>query len=221
MREGFDIAEGQGLQFFGKVSASISHELKNVLAIINENAGLLQDYTLRAEKGIPLETERIKILAERMKGQVRRGDQIIKNMNWFAHSVDEIVKAVDLCDVLEHVIALAERLAAMKGVTLKINPATNPVRITTSPFFLENLIWICLEYTWDSCGKDKTVSIDCETEGRCVRIRYSWKGNGRESPTKSFPTQNEKFLLEMLNAQISVAPEEGEIVLILPVDLTG
>jgi hypothetical protein len=33
----------QGLQFFGKISASVSHEIKNVLAVIGENAGLLED----------------------------------------------------------------------------------------------------------------------------------------------------------------------------------
>ena len=33
----WDIIGGEGLQFFGKMSASISHEIKNVLAIINEN----------------------------------------------------------------------------------------------------------------------------------------------------------------------------------------
>ena len=33
----------EGFQFFGKMSASISHEIKNALAIINENAGLLED----------------------------------------------------------------------------------------------------------------------------------------------------------------------------------
>ena len=35
---------GTGLQFFGKMTASISHEIKNVMAIINESAGLLDDY---------------------------------------------------------------------------------------------------------------------------------------------------------------------------------
>ena len=35
-----------GIQFFGKMAASISHEIKNVLAIINENAGLLEDICL-------------------------------------------------------------------------------------------------------------------------------------------------------------------------------
>ena len=43
MQAHYDSIGGSGLQFFGKVSASISHELKNVLAIINENAGLLED----------------------------------------------------------------------------------------------------------------------------------------------------------------------------------
>jgi hypothetical protein len=28
----------EGLKFFGRISTSISHELKNALAIINENA---------------------------------------------------------------------------------------------------------------------------------------------------------------------------------------
>ena len=40
-----------GLQFFGRMSASISHEIKNVLAIINENAGLLEDFSLMADRG--------------------------------------------------------------------------------------------------------------------------------------------------------------------------
>ncbi|MBW1849305.1 MAG: sensor histidine kinase, partial [Deltaproteobacteria bacterium] len=31
----------EDLIFFGKINASISHELKNVLAIISETAGLL------------------------------------------------------------------------------------------------------------------------------------------------------------------------------------
>ena len=36
------------LAFFGKVSASISHELKNVMAIISETAGLLGDLSAMA-----------------------------------------------------------------------------------------------------------------------------------------------------------------------------
>ncbi|MEE4112297.1 MAG: hypothetical protein V2I40_05740, partial [Desulfobacteraceae bacterium] len=39
------------LAFFGKVNASISHELKNVMAIISETAGLLGDLSEMARGG--------------------------------------------------------------------------------------------------------------------------------------------------------------------------
>ena len=85
----WEVISETGLQFFGKMSASISHEMKNVMAIINENAGLLEDLTVMAEKGMPIDPERLKTQASRIMKQIRRGDDIIKGMNRFAHSVDE------------------------------------------------------------------------------------------------------------------------------------
>ncbi len=55
-----DIIAETGLQFFGEMSASISHEIKNVLAIVNENAGLLEDLTLMADRGKPIDPARLK-----------------------------------------------------------------------------------------------------------------------------------------------------------------
>ena len=42
-----------GLRFFGKISASISHEIKNAIAVMNENAGLIKDLIMMAERGRP------------------------------------------------------------------------------------------------------------------------------------------------------------------------
>ncbi len=85
-----------GLQFFGRMSASISHEIKNVLAIINENAGLLEDFSLMADRGVPIDPGRLKTMAEKVKRQISRADGIIKNMNRLAHSIDETIKMM-LC----------------------------------------------------------------------------------------------------------------------------
>ena len=84
-----------GLQFFGQISASISHELKNVLGIINENAGLLEDLTFMADRGVPLDPVRLKAMAESVKKQVGRANAIIGNMNRFAHSADRSYCTVD------------------------------------------------------------------------------------------------------------------------------
>ncbi|MGA6927645.1 MAG: hypothetical protein WBY88_18290, partial [Desulfosarcina sp.] len=60
----------EGVRFFGEMSASISHEIKNVLAIIHENAGLLQDLLMMSEKGLPLSSERLSRLAQSILRQV-------------------------------------------------------------------------------------------------------------------------------------------------------
>jgi hypothetical protein len=49
------------------MTASISHEIKNVMAIINESAGLLEDYSLMAEKGMPIDPERLKVYLKELR----------------------------------------------------------------------------------------------------------------------------------------------------------
>ena len=80
-----------GLHCFGAISASVSHELKNALAIINENAGLLEDLSFMAEKGLPLEPAKLKSLAASIGKQIQRADGIIRNMNHFAHSTIDLL----------------------------------------------------------------------------------------------------------------------------------
>ena len=134
----WEILGETGLQFFGKMSASISHELKNVMAIINENAGLLEDLTDMAGKGMPLNPERLKTAADRIMKQIRRGDDIVKGMNRFAHSVDEPLRQADLNDTLGLMATLSKRFASMRGVTLELEPPSRQVPVVTNPFFLQN-----------------------------------------------------------------------------------
>ena len=53
-----------GLRFFGTMSAANAHEIKNALAVINENAGLLEDLVAMVPKGIPLDPERLAALRQ-------------------------------------------------------------------------------------------------------------------------------------------------------------
>jgi signal transduction histidine kinase len=81
MATGSDEVEVAGIQFFGKMSASISHEIKNVLAVINENAGLLEDICFMADRGKPGDIVRLKKIAGDVKDQVRRADRIVTAMS--------------------------------------------------------------------------------------------------------------------------------------------
>jgi hypothetical protein len=114
----------EGVRFFGTVSASVSHEVKNVLAVVNEAAGLLEDFTVMAERGMPIDPARLKRAARSIQGQVRRGDTIIKNMNAFAHSADAPEAGedheTDLAETLRLAVGLFTRMADMRQVTLAL-----------------------------------------------------------------------------------------------------
>lgn len=135
--------DSMGLSFFGSMTASISHEMKNALAVINENAGLLSDLVGLAEKGRPLNPERIKMISENVLKRVQQADNIVRRLNRFAHSANQPVVAVDIREIFDFTIALATRLASMKGITL-VMAIDEAIQIQTLPFFVENLLWLCL-----------------------------------------------------------------------------
>lgn len=148
-----------GLRCFGAISASMSHELKNALAIINEHAGLLEDMMLMAGSGRPLDPDRLKLLAGNVMRQVQRADTMIKHMNLFAHSVDVTVACSDLGDALTLALALNSRTASMKGGTLVLEPSSTPVRIITCPFWVQTLIWRSLNELLERAGADRQLHL--------------------------------------------------------------
>ena len=205
----------EGVRFFGEMSASISHEIKNVLAIINENAGLLQDMILMSEKGMPLSSERLVGLAQSITRQVARGDRIVKGMNRFAHSADHPKEMVDVGEVITFMSNLAARLITMKGAATQIEPSTTPVKAVTNRFFLEDLVWACLCRAMDARDADQPVRMAAERIENTVRIRFY--GLERDSLVggAGSPSPREKLLAGLLSAQLTTDSEKGEICLTL------
>lgn len=204
-----------GIQFFGKMSASISHDLKNVLAVINENAGLLEDFCLMAEKGRSLEPARLKRLAEDVKHQIRRGDRIITSLNTFAHSADRESAAIDLRELLGLLVELSLRYASMRGVHLEIDPPADSIMVTTAPFILLNLLWFCLDFAMTAAGPGKTVALAAEKTDDGARLRFR-KLAGMEAAAASFPADPPNALARVLNAHIRLDPDSREVAVSLP-----
>ena len=219
-----------GLQFFGKMTASISHEIKNVMAIINESAGLLEDYSLMAEKGMPIDPERLKVVSDRIAAQIRRANGITTNMNSLAHSVDEFEKSVDIRETLALAVGLTGRFADMRSVILDFQPPSDPAvvatlaesafpAVVTSPFHLLNLIWQVLDFAMDASGAGKRVGLTFEAGPTSVKIRFTGIEALTNVPETVFPTAKEAALLHMLGATIHQDAEKGEINLVLPKDV--
>jgi C4-dicarboxylate-specific signal transduction histidine kinase len=215
MRSEAETLAESGLRFFGKISASISHEIKNALAIINENAGLLEDLTLMAEKGTPMNQERLKKLAASLMAQVARADTIIKNMNRFAHSVDVPVRQTDLGEILDLMSALCGRFAAQRGVTLHPLPPSAPVLITTQPFYLQKLICWIIEIGLTAVDQQKALHLIAEktSQGGAIRIEGMRKS---DQPCDMWQQPQNQVLVRRLEANFSVDHAKGHLTLALP-----
>jgi signal transduction histidine kinase len=214
-----EIVGAEGLKFFGRISASISHEIRNALAVINEHAGLLEDMTLMAEKGMPLDAARLKRTAGAVLKQVQRVDGIVKTMNRFAHSVDEPLKRVDLAETLELVVRLFGRFAAVRQVTLAPESPLAPVSVANRPFQLQNLIGLCLDHAMQSAGAGGTVKLSiAPLPDGGAEIRFG--GLGVSAPTET-PLAGETFqaLLGATRTEISIRAETGELGLRLPPEI--
>lgn len=198
-------ADNQGLHFLGIMTASISHELKNALAIINENAGLLGDLALLAEKGRPLDPERLKTRAEKIRQQVQRADDIIRRLNRFAHSAHEGAASTDVREILEFTVALAARLAAMKCVNLIVEPGA-PIQLEIRPFQLENLLWLCLKEVFARATENQGVVFAAADEGANVAISLKFSGVVAAEIGAAVEREG-RPLLEVLQANLTMEAE--------------
>ena len=104
------------LAFFGTITASVSHELNNVLSIINEYSGLLDDLVSGDNKDKPIEKERIQKIALNIAKQIKREQGIIKLLNRFAHRVDNTLVKFNLNELVTDITRLSQRFASLKRI---------------------------------------------------------------------------------------------------------
>jgi len=211
-----DLVCETGLQYFGKMTATLSHELKNALATINENAGLLEDYNLMAQQGTPIDPQRLDVLAKRMGAQVARADRLLKGLNRFSHSVDALEGEVDLQDILELVAFLSYRLACSKGVTVTVQETAQPLKVCTTPFFLKNLIWLCLESAMERMEEKHDVNIAAQGANRQAHVIFSGFSamDFEKGPVSTSPRI--EALLGLLGAEIALDKNEKKVAITLP-----
>ena len=164
MAENKNMVAEAGVRFFGSISASATHEIKNTLAIINESAGLLIDLSLMAQKGHLLSLERINDISQRVIRQVQRADLVLKKLNQFSHSVDKSTQIADLEKTILFVLDLASRLVERHEAVVEVSSPVSPMMVSTNLFYLENMIWRAIETACCAADGEKKVKISFGTD---------------------------------------------------------
>lgn len=174
------ILRENGLAFFGAITASVSHDLNNVISIVGQSGGLLDDLLVGAAQGRPIRNEQLRRIADRIGGQTKRGVDIIRRLNSFAHSVDEPRCEFDVNQAVENLTALIERLASLKRARLETRLSDEPVRIIGCPFLLQQALFLSFRALVAPAQKDDvlTISVARLEDG----VRVSVEGPHRDEP---------------------------------------
>lgn len=208
-----ELLNKEGLKFFGKVNASISHELKNILAIISETAGLLSDLTELARHGKQIELSMLENCSSNITEEIQRGFRTIKQMNRFAHSVDDFIKETDLLETLDLSIQLTGYLSF--ATIVQTDFKTRPEKpILTSPFLLQNLLYQVLCFAYAAVGHNGHIHIRCSSQDNTgIYLVFS---SNFEQAFSSFPTQSIQHTADVLGAKLNTDSKVTELDVWIP-----
>lgn len=182
---------------FAKISAAISHEIKNTLSIINENAGLLEDYAQMTEHSEGVAVERILAVTETIAKQVDRSNAIMKNLNCFAHSADTSLAHGNLEETLSLIVALTNHQAVMRNITTTLDCSPD-IALSTYLLPFESLIFLTLLTLFEKSAEGSELNIKVTDETPDITICYKIEESD-DLPLCSYPDADQKLLADLID----------------------
>ena len=210
------------MAFLGKITASMTHEIKNTLAIIQESSGLLSDLiTLSQEGSFPHKDKFLRVLGN-INDQVNRGVDITTRLNQFAHSMDEPLISVNVADLLGRVVLLMRRLAKRQGIELTAEAADRDLSLMSDPFRLQLVLASVIEELAGSLGSGAAIALQSASAPREVTIFLEVRGAPKPGwqglANTLFPDLKE--VLEILRAKLAVSSAPGREGVVMTIPLT-
>jgi light-regulated signal transduction histidine kinase (bacteriophytochrome) len=200
------------LDVFAGVSAIVSHDIKNVLAIINESAGLLDDLACMSGEDAGVPADRIQVTTASIAAQVTRANIIMKNLNRFAHSGDIPTTSINIKETLARMIALTTRKAATRSISLRIE-CNESLQLHTQPRVFEALLYQLLLTIYEIFPAGGVVLIEAGTTTEQTTLIFRPDSPASVS-LETFPGESHSTLATALHAVFS--SEDNRITVTLP-----
>ncbi len=148
------------LAHFGAVSAGLAHELNNALATTQAAAGLIDDYCTMIERGREVPPDKLAVAAQRVERSLRRGLQLVDLLHWFAHSIDEPSRPLQLAELVDRVVLSAAVPARRAGATVEVEgDGMEGLALRGSEFELHHVVYRTLTAAFGVAAADATVIV--------------------------------------------------------------
>jgi len=206
-----DFMHQKYLEFIGAVTASLSHDVNNVLAIIGETAGLLDDYAYAQEQGRAPDQEKQKQATGRIGAQTVRGGELVGLLNRFAHSMDMTDQEFNAVDAFNTITALCRRSAVLKKAQFETQCVQEEIFLKGRSIDLMHLVYRCIELALMDAGPGSMIDAVLEEQEAAARVLITCTGcgaGGRDFESKASFIEK---LAEDTASAVSVKTDDKEL----------
>lgn len=207
---GLRTALEHSIQFFGRETARQTHEITNVINIMNELVGLLGDMTAAANSGArPLDPARVEGIVEKLLKQIKRQEAIVRGVNRFSHSVDVIEGLFGIEELNERVTFLAERHVRLSRAELEVDLPQPGASLEGFVLGHQQAVLTALELALESGGAGQALRLSyAPAEGR-VTITVEAEVEATCDEKTVAATQELESLVDLLGGRLDSLPEPG------------
>jgi len=212
------VPEDRDAAFVAKITASTTHEIRNVLAIIKESAGLIGD-VIHSPGGRALpNADKVERAVGRIDAQVGRGAEILTNLNRFAHCLDRAQEEIDLNEEVQQVAFLALRSARRGRHQIHVEAVDQALPVGANSLWLQMVLFAAVECCLDQMPEASTVTIRTGHQGDRSSVEFVAEAEGGVvSPVATGTTSWGQLaeLVDRLGASIEVSKTERRLLIVL------
>ncbi|MGD8699926.1 MAG: hypothetical protein PVJ43_11580 [Gemmatimonadales bacterium] len=197
--------ENREAAFIGHITAGATHELRNVLAIIKESTGLIADIVKSGDGTAPPKAEKLMRATGRIEAQVKRGSDLLTNLNRFAHSLDLPEDDILLDDAAQQLTFLCQRIARRGRHVLEVQAGEQGLRLEVNLLRLQLALYTAVECCLEQLPEAGTLSIRPVRHGNRPSLEFSGDVGGEGvsfSPAETRAWSRLAAVLEDLGASV-------------------
>lgn len=154
----------------------MTHELRNVLAVIGESAGLMEDLLAVSGSDSSRYREKLERIITRILNQVQRGTALAAGLNRFAHSPESRGASLDFHEMLEQLATVTAWLGREKRVSLRVRQA-GPVKLAADPVKVQMVVFAALEAVVSLAPHVQSVELAAVQRGETAAVEMALEGS--------------------------------------------
>ena len=170
------LSRAEHLAEFGKLAASLAHEIKNPLAGISGAIQIIRD-------GMDPEYKHREIIGE-ILGQINRLDAVVKDLLVYARPLPPRLTYCDIDAIVRRVISFMREESSAKRARLEFVADGKDVCIQADEAKIEQLILNLVLNAAQASPPGTAIRIETSTQGDWVRLEVADSGHGMDDNTR-------------------------------------